>query len=114
MHTPHTLTSGVSRLTAPALLMATLISATAAQAGDRVRLDDLGRLAIDRTEVTIAQFRQHVQATGTVTEAERAGGGFEFAGGWQRRPGWNWQRPDGVPPSSDRLPAVHVTQAEAA
>lgn len=76
----------------------------------RVRV---GSLLIDRTEVTIAQFARFTQATDTVTRAEREGGGFEYAGGWQRRPGWTWRAPDGVPPASDLLPAVHVTHAEA-
>lgn len=82
----------------------------AALAQDRVALP---ALAIDRTEVTIAQFARHVAATGVVTRAEREGGGFEYAGGWVRRPGWTWRQPDGVPPSSDRLPAVHLTFDEA-
>lgn len=76
----------------------------------RVRV---GSLLIDRTEVTIAQFARFTQATDTVTRAEREGGGFEYAGGWQRRPGWTWRTPDGVPPAYDLLPAVHVTHAEA-
>lgn len=84
-----------------------------AQDADRVRLDGMGGLWIDRTEVTIGQFRVYAQASGVVTRAEREGGGFEYVGGWQRRPGWTWQRPDGVAPASDRLPAVHLTQDEA-
>lgn len=73
----------------------------------------VGTLLFDRTEVTIAQFARYVQATGTVTRAEREGGGFEYVGGWQRRPGWTWRTPDGVPPASGDLPAVHLTHAEA-
>ena len=78
---------------------------------DRVRLNNF---AIDRTEVTIAQFARFAQATSTVTRAETEGGGFEFDGGWQRRPGWTWRTPDGVTPASANLPAVHLTHAEAA
>lgn len=84
-----------------------------AQTTGRVALDDLGGLHIDKTEVTIAQFARYVQASGTTTRAEREGGGFEYEGGWQRRPGWTWQRPEGDPPSSDQLPAVHITHSEA-
>ena len=80
---------------------------------ERVRLDDLGGLLIDRTEVTIGQFARHVQATGVRTRAEQEGGGFEYVAGWHRRPGWTWRQPDGVPASAD-LPAVHLTHAEAA
>lgn len=72
----------------------------------------VGPLLFHRTEVTIAQFVRFAQATGTVTRAEREGGGFEYVGGWQRRPGWTWRTPDGVP-ASDALPAVHLTHAEA-
>ncbi len=73
----------------------------------------VGTLLFDRTEVTITQFAHFVQATGTVTRAEREGGGYEYVGGWQRRPGWTWRTPDGVPPVSGDLPAVHLTHAEA-
>lgn len=93
----------------PALCAGLLAGPAAADA--RVPLRGL---AIDRTEITIAQFARFVQATGLVTRAEREGGGFEFDGGWQRRPGWSWRRPDGAPPASDRLPAVHITFDEAA
>lgn len=75
---------------------------------------DLGTFLLDRTEVTIAQFQRYADATGVKTMAEREGGGFEFVGGWQRRPGWTWRTPDGVTPASTRLPAVHLTHAEAA
>ena len=84
-----------------------------AQIGDRVVLDDLGGLQIDRTEVTIGQFERYVQATGVRTRAELEGGGFEYVGGWQRRSGWTWRHPDGVLASA-QLPAVHLTHAEAA
>ena len=84
-----------------------------AQIGERVQLDDLGGLQIDRTEVTIGQFARYVQSTGVRTRAEQEGGGFEFVGGWQRRPGWTWRQPDGVP-AVPELPAVHLTHAEAA
>ena len=80
-----------------------------AQVGELVRLGDW---AIDRTEVTIGQFERYVQATGTVTRAEKEGGGFEYGAGWERRPGWSWRRPDGVAARAD-LPAVHLDFAEA-
>jgi formylglycine-generating enzyme len=83
------------------------------QVGERMRLDDLGGLMIDRTEVTIGQFARHAQATGLRTRAEVDGGGFEYLGGWQRRPGWFWRRPEGVDVAPE-LPAVHLTQPEAA
>ena len=86
-----------------------LASQSHAQVGDKVRLP---AFAIDRTEVTIGQFERYVRATGTVTRAEKEGGGFEFGAGWERRPGWSWRQPDGVTASAD-LPAVHLDFAEA-
>lgn len=84
-----------------------------AQVGERVVLEGLGGLQIDKTEVTIGQFQRFTKGTGTVTHAEREGGGFEYVSGWQRRPGWTWQRPEGSDPATPDLPAVHLTHAEA-
>ncbi|MCP5284648.1 MAG: formylglycine-generating enzyme family protein [Burkholderiaceae bacterium] len=72
----------------------------------------LSTFLMARTETSVAQFRQFVAATGRVTEAERRGGGQEFAGGWQQRPGWTWHSPFGAPAADDE-PAVHVTWHEA-
>lgn len=90
------------------------LAAWGAHARTPITLEGLGGLRVDATEVTIAQFRRYAQATGVVTAAEREGGGFEYQGGWQRLSGWHWQRPEGTPPASDDLPAVHLTHAEAA
>jgi sulfatase modifying factor 1 len=68
--------------------------------------------AIDRKEVSIAQFARYAQATGTVTAAEKAGGGSTFEGGWVQRKGWTWRTPFGLQ-ASDNEPAVHITFAEA-
>jgi len=68
--------------------------------------------AIDRTEVTIGEVAAYAQATGFVSQAEREGGGFEFDGGWTRRPNWTWRTPFGIPASPDE-PAVHLSFAEA-
>ena len=99
---------------AMAMLCAVAVQAQMGEpGGERVALPVLGGLQIDRTEVTIGQFARYAQATGLRSRAEQEGGGFEYVGGWQRRPGWTWRQPDGVPASSD-LPAVHLTHAEAA
>ena len=95
------------------LSIACLALQTQAQVGERVVLDGLGGLAIDRTEVTIGQFERYVRASGVRTRAEQEGGGYEYVVGWQRRAGWTWRTPDGVPAPPD-LPAVHLTHAEAA
>ena len=95
----------------PALIACLALQAQA-QVGERVVLDGLGGLAIDRAEVTIGQFERYARATGMRTRAEQEGGGFEYVAGWQRRAGWTWRTPEGVPASPD-LPAVHLTHAEA-
>jgi formylglycine-generating enzyme len=72
----------------------------------------IGSFAIDQTEVTIGQFRSFLVARNVRTTAEAENGGFEFAGGWTRRPGWTWATPYGQPGTDDE-PAVHVTWSEA-
>lgn len=74
----------------------------------------VGPFHIARTETTIGQFRRYVQATNTVTQAERAGGGQVYEAGWTSKPGWTWRRPFGGPKdAADDEPAVHVTFDEA-
>ncbi|BBK35340.1 hypothetical protein STAQ_04180 [Allostella sp. ATCC 35155] len=93
----------------PAVVLALLASAAPAAA----EMQPVGRFAIDRTEVTVGQFAAFVAATGTATEAERAGGGQVYEAGWTKKAGWTWKTPFGEPASADE-PAVHVTFAEAA
>jgi len=85
--------------------------AAQALAADRDRVT-VTTFAIDRTEVTIADFRAFLEATGRQTSAEKAGGGYEYAAGWTRRTGWTWAQPFGKR-ADDREPAVHVTWEEA-
>jgi len=83
---------------------------------------------IDQTEVTIAQFKAFVTATGYVTEAEREGGAVVFrqptAAQMDERPyawwtyvkGADWRHPGG--PASDisgldHFPVTFVTRADA-
>jgi sulfatase modifying factor 1 len=89
-------------------LMAVASIATA-ETGGRAKLD---KFAIDRTEVTIGQFRKFATDSALKTAAEQAGGGHEFEGGWIRRPGWTWSTPFGQPGAEDE-PAVHVSWSEA-
>lgn len=72
----------------------------------------VGTFEMARTETTVAQFRRFVEATKTVTEAERRGGGEIYEAGWAQKPGWNWARPFGVAAAPDE-PAAHVTFDEA-
>ena len=44
--------------------------------------------AIDRTEVSIAEFQRFAEATGFVSQAERSGGGEVYGWGWEQKPGW--------------------------
>ena len=71
----------------------------------------IGNFAIDRTEVTIAEFTAFATSRPS-TEAERNGGGFEYSGGWTKRPGWTWKTPFGKEARPGQ-PAVHVTWSEA-
>jgi formylglycine-generating enzyme len=75
-------------------------------------MQPVGKVEIDRTEVTIGQFRQFVNASKLVTQAERAGGGSTFENGWEQRRGWVWHSPFGKPGSDDE-PVTHVTYDEA-
>lgn len=93
-----------------ALLMALISTDGMALTAERVRID---AFLIDRTEVSIAQFRRYAEMHRVVTLAERAGGGYEYAGGWVRRPGWTVYRPFGETPDTEAYPAVHVNWAEA-
>lgn len=91
------------------------IVALALLAMPTARADDMQSIAgfeIDRTEVTVGAFREFVEATGTVTAAERAGGGEVYEAGWVRKTGWTWKAPFGRPARDDE-PAVHITFAEA-
>jgi formylglycine-generating enzyme required for sulfatase activity len=78
----------------------------------QAEMQTVGSFAIDRTEVTIAEFGRFVAATGLVTKAERDGGGLVYEAGWTRKPGWTWKTPFGKAGQSDE-PAVHVTFSEA-
>lgn len=85
------------------------LSNAASLASDRV---PIGNFLIDRTEVTIGAFRSYLLAKKLKTKAEQEGGGFEYAAGWARRPGWSWSTPFGQP-GTDQEPVVHVTWSEA-
>jgi sulfatase modifying factor 1 len=74
----------------------------------------VGDFEIARTETTVGQFRRFVQATGTVTAAERRGGGQVYEFGWVDKPGWTWATPFGDGrAAADAEPAVHLTWHEA-
>lgn len=90
-------------------LFAAGVAAPSAQASERVRI---GAFALDRSEVTIGQFRSFARTVDLTTAAEREGGGFDFSAGWVRREGWNFERPQGEPGADDE-PAVHISWHDA-
>jgi formylglycine-generating enzyme required for sulfatase activity len=100
-------------LTAVALLA---LPAAATSQLDPARIDwqPFGGFAIARTETTVGQFRRFAEATGTVTRAEREGGGQVYEAGWVQKPGWTWRAPFGNGrAAADDEPAVHITFHEA-
>jgi formylglycine-generating enzyme required for sulfatase activity len=101
------------RVLAPAIVALVAGGPFAAVGAAQDGMQSLGRFEIDRTEVSIGAFRRFVQSTGLRTQAERAGGGSTYEGGWQQRPGWVWHSPYGQP-GQDQEPVAHVTHPEAA
>jgi len=104
-----------TRRPALAPLLALLIPFAVAAQPNPAGIDwqQIGDFSIARTETTIGQFRRFVDATGTVTRAERIGGGEVYEAGWVRKPGWTWRSPFGGGTAHDDEPAVHVTFDEA-
>lgn len=96
----------------PALVLVAVLSGASAVMA-QTDMQPVGAFSIDRNEVTVAQFRRFVDATDTVTAAERAGGGSTYENGWEQRRGWTWRAPFGTPAAAAE-PAVHVTYDEAA
>jgi len=90
------------------MLLAVLTTSTTALA-DRIKV---GSFEIDRTEVTVSDFKAFAASVDLVTAAELEGGGFEWGSGWERRSGWNFRNPYGKPASSEE-PAVHISWDEA-
>lgn len=101
------------RLVSGAIVCALALVSLPCVALARTDIVALPGFSIDRTEVTIGQFRAYQRSRQERTRAEREGGGFEYAAGWTRRTGWTFATPYGQP-ANDREPAVHVTWFEAA
>jgi len=73
---------------------------------------------LDIHPVTVAEFREFVQSTGYVTEAEKFGdaGTFNFQlARWELIPGANWEFPggSGYPPAIDDHPVTQVSWNDA-
>lgn len=95
-----------------ATLLATALVSPKAQATSPSARVPLPGFDIDATEVSVAAFADFVDATRLITSAERAGGGYEWGAGWEKRPGWTWRAPYGVA-ARPAEPAVHVSWQEA-
>jgi formylglycine-generating enzyme required for sulfatase activity len=93
-------------------ICATVFGMTLASAADADQVA-LGTFAIDRTEVTVEAFDAFTDENSRITQAEAAGGGYEWGAGWEQRPGWTFRTPQGAA-AEGREPAVHVTWDEAA
>jgi hypothetical protein len=72
----------------------------------------IGDLAWDQTEMTIADVKGFANATGFTSQAEKNGGGLSYEYGFVKKLGWTWKTPYGVP-AKDTEPAVHLNQPEA-
>lgn len=79
---------------------------------------DIDAFYIDKTPVTVAQFRSFIEATGYQTEADKFGdsGVFNFsAGQWELTKGASWEYPfgpDGAQAADDH-PVTHVSWNDA-
>lgn len=69
-------------------------------------------LYFGETEVTNAQFRKFVEATGYVTDAERSRGWGKEDRGWLRRAGYSWKNM-GQRLCEDDHPVINVTRNDA-
>lgn len=72
--------------------------------------------ALARTEITVAQFRAFVDATGYRTSAERRGRSTiydERTGGMAERPGVDWRHDHAGRTAAPNLPVVHVSWEDA-
>ena len=66
-----------------------------------------------RFEVTNAEFRQFVAATGHVTDPERSGEGYVWTDRWRAARGANWRHPQGPASSIEGLARHPVVQVSA-
>ena len=88
-----------------------------AQLDEKAHSVNLKSFWIDQTEVTNAMFRQFVEQTGYLTEAEVIGSGWTLSGDtWADMAGVNWRQPAGPGSSVDNKanhPVVQVSWNDA-
>jgi sulfatase modifying factor 1 len=72
---------------------------------------------MDTHEVTVEEFREFVDATNYVTDAEKNDGGYTWGGeGWEMRPGINWRFDEMGnlhPAEKDKHPVTHLSWNDA-
>jgi len=71
---------------------------------------------MSRTEVTIGEFRDFVEATGYQTDAEKIGSSWvvQQHGDWQEKLGINWRHnEEGAPSTVDSYPVLHISWHDA-
>lgn len=73
-----------------------------------ITMQEIDNFFIDKTEVSVGQFRHFVNSTGHITAAEKNGGGMVYNFGWEQTSGWLWHSPYGEIAKPNE-PAVHVT-----
>lgn len=86
-------------------------------ANEKPRTVSIKTFAMDRHEVTNAQFSAFVKATAHVTDPERSGTGYVWTDKWRPVTGATWQRPHGPGSHIDNKenhPVVQVSQRDAA
>jgi sulfatase modifying factor 1 len=94
-----------------------LMGDAAGDANENPRTASVAPFALDRYEVTNAQFSVFVKAAGHVTDPERSGTGYVWTDKWRPVAGATWQRPHGPESTIDgnqNHPVVQVSQRDAA
>ena len=94
-----------------------LMGDAAGDANEKPQTVSVTRFAMDRYEVTNAQFAVFAKAAGHVTAPERSGTGYVWTDKWRPVTGATWQRPHGPKSTIDgkqNHPVVQVSQRDAA
>lgn len=89
----------------------------AGDANERPRSVSVAPFAMDRFEITNAQFFAFVKATGHVTDPERSGSGYVWTDRWRSVAGATWRHPHGPGSTIDGKadhPVVQLSQRDAA
>lgn len=94
-----------------------LMGDTAGDANEKPLTVSVQPFAMDRFEITNAQFSAFVKATGHVTDPERSGTGYVWTDKWRSVAGATWRQPHGPGSTIDDRadhPVVQVSQRDAA